>query len=127
MLFNLKSLIHLGLAGNVLEGPIPCGIQNLTALRHLDLSCCNLNSYIKIPSCLYDLPKLEYLYQSFNNLEGEISSAVENMTSIAYLDLSYNSLEGKVPTSVGNLRNLKHINLRWNKLVGILSQTLLIT
>ena len=44
--FGLHNLVSLDLSSNFFPGPIPIHLQNLTSLRHLDLSWNNFNSSI---------------------------------------------------------------------------------
>ncbi|KAH7514309.1 hypothetical protein FEM48_Zijuj11G0075300 [Ziziphus jujuba var. spinosa] len=114
-----SSLESLDLGGNALQGPLPCSNQNLTALRYLDLSGCELNSTAAISiGFLYDLVGLEYLYLRDSNLEGVISSAIQNLTSLVHLELSSNSLIGEMPTCMGNLASLVYLDLSSNSLEG---------
>ncbi|KAL4634627.1 hypothetical protein ACB092_04G213700 [Castanea dentata] len=111
--FGLHNLVSLHLFGNHFQGPIPVHLQNLTSLRHLDLSVNAFNS--SIPNWLYSFSHLEFLNLGYNNLQGTISSAIGNLTSASSIDLSSNELEGKVPRSLGNLCNLREIRLSGNK------------
>ncbi|KRH09064.1 hypothetical protein GLYMA_16G193600v4 [Glycine max] len=104
-IFKLKKLVSLQLSDNYeIQGPIPCGIRNLTHLQNLDLSFNSFSS--SIPNCLYGLHRLKFLNLRYNNLHGTISDALGNLTSLVELDLSVNQLEGTIPTSFGNLTSL---------------------
>ena len=111
--FVLHNLVSLDLYDNEFQGPIPVHLQNLTSLRHLNLSINTLNS--SIPNWLYSFSHLEFLNLYYNHLQGTISSAIENLTSTISIDLSYNELNGKVPRSLGNLCKLREIRLSSNK------------
>ncbi|KAG4952506.1 hypothetical protein JHK85_046373 [Glycine max] len=110
-IFKLKKLVSLQLRGNKFQGPIPCGIRNLTLLQNLDLSGNSFSS--SIPDCLYGLHRLKSLDLRSSNLHGTISDALGNLTSLVELDLSYNQLEGTIPTFLGNLRNSREIDLTY--------------
>uniref|UniRef100_A0A2N9G1H1 Leucine-rich repeat-containing N-terminal plant-type domain-containing protein n=1 Tax=Fagus sylvatica TaxID=28930 RepID=A0A2N9G1H1_FAGSY len=112
-IFVLRNLVSLDLSGNHFQGPIPVDLQNMTSLRHLDLSENYFNH--SIPNWLYSFSHLEFLKLANNNLQGTISSAIGNLTSAISIDLSDNELEGKVPRSLGNLCNLREIRLSSNK------------
>ncbi|GLT94947.1 hypothetical protein SLE2022_126570 [Rubroshorea leprosula] len=106
--FGLKNLISLDLSRNNIEGPIPFGLQNLTSLKHLDLSSNSFNS--SIPDWLYNFSRLESLHLGHNQLQGEISSDIGKMDFVVDLDLSFNSFEGQIPIkSIGNLCSLKSL------------------
>ncbi|XP_028205259.1 receptor-like protein EIX2 [Glycine soja] len=114
-IFKLKKLVSLQLSDNYeIQGPIPCGIRNLTHLQNLDLSFNSFSS--SITNCLYGLHRLKFLNLGDNNLHGTISDALGNLTSLVELDLSGNQLEGTIPTSLGNLCNLRVIDLSYLKL-----------
>uniref|UniRef100_A0A0R0G0A6 Uncharacterized protein n=2 Tax=Glycine max TaxID=3847 RepID=A0A0R0G0A6_SOYBN len=114
-IFKLKNLVSLQLSDNYeIQGPIPCGIRNLTHLQNLDLSFNSFSS--SITNCLYGLHRLKFLNLGDNNLHGTISDALGNLTSLVELDLSGNQLEGTIPTSLGNLCNLRVIDLSYLKL-----------
>jgi Leucine-rich repeat (LRR) protein len=112
-IFGYRNLVSLDLSGNHFQGPIPVDLQNMTSLRHLDLSENYFNH--SIPNWLYSFSHLEFLKLAHNNLQGTISSAIGNLTSAITIDLSDNELEGKVPRSLGNLCNLREIILSSNK------------
>ncbi|XP_062073808.1 receptor-like protein EIX2 [Humulus lupulus] len=119
---NLTSLETLDLSDNSLElgGPIPCTIRNnMSLLKHLDLSGNNINSVI--PKCFYSFPNLALLHLRGNKLQGTISSDVVNLTSIVSFDLSSNALTGSIPKSMGKLCNLEAIDLSYNRYKGRVS------
>ncbi|GKV08993.1 hypothetical protein SLEP1_g20559 [Rubroshorea leprosula] len=108
--FCLKNLISLDLSDNDIEGLIPYGLRNLTALKHLDLSYNSFNS--SIPNWLYNFTPLESLNLRRNLLQGEISSDIGKMNFVVELDLSFNSFEDQIPIrSIGNLCNLRSFSL----------------
>ncbi|KAL2967306.1 hypothetical protein AAZX31_16G167900 [Glycine max] len=115
-IFKLKKLVSLQLHGNEIQGPIPCGIRNLTLIQNLDLSGNSFSS--SIPDCLYGLHRLKSLDLSSCDLHGTISDALGNLTSLVELDLSHNQLEGNIPTSLGNLTSLVELDLSRNQLEG---------
>ncbi|GKV09000.1 hypothetical protein SLEP1_g20566 [Rubroshorea leprosula] len=108
--FGLKNLISLDLSNSYIEGLIPYGFQNLTLLKHLDLSNNFFNS--SIPNWLYNFSPLESLNLEENLLSGEISSDIGKMNLLVDLDLSYNSFKGQIPIrSIGNLCSLRSLSL----------------
>ena len=119
--FGLHNLVSLDLSFNWFQGPITVHLQNLTSLRHLDLS---ENIFSTIHNWLYSFSHLEFLSLHLNYLQGTISSAIGNLTSAISIDLSENELEGKVPRSLGNLCKLRKIGLFSNKLSQEISELL---
>ncbi|GLT92099.1 hypothetical protein SLE2022_099560 [Rubroshorea leprosula] len=108
--FGLKNLISLDLFENYIEGPIPYGLQNLTSLKHLDLSDNSFNS--SIPDWLYTFAPLESLNLESSYLQGEISSDIGKMNFVVDLRLSFNMFKGQIPIrSMGNLCNLRSLSL----------------
>ncbi|XP_031263343.1 LOW QUALITY PROTEIN: receptor-like protein EIX2 [Pistacia vera] len=114
-LSHLSFLEHLDLSvvlsnsSDWLQGPIPDRLQNLTSLRHLDLSQNNFSS--SIPDWLYRFSHLEVLLLAENSLTGMIPAAFGNLTSITRLDLSYNMFEGGIPKSMGRLCTLRSVSI----------------
>ena len=51
----------------------------------------------EIPPQLGDLPRLETLNVSHNNLSGSMPSTFEDISSLTSIDISYNELEGPIP------------------------------
>jgi Leucine-rich repeat (LRR) protein len=120
--FGLHNLVSLDLSFNWFQGPILVDLQNMTSLRHLDLSGNAFNS--SIPNWLYSFSRLEFLNLRSNNLQGTISSSIGNLTSAISIDLSDNELGGKVPRSLGNLCNLREIGLSGNQWSQEISEVL---
>ncbi|KAL6973085.1 hypothetical protein U1Q18_027258 [Sarracenia purpurea var. burkii] len=111
---SLNILVSLDLNSCGFQGPIPIGLQNITALRELDLSSNNFNS--TIPDWLYSLSRLEFLDFSVINFHGTILSVIGNLTSIIDLNLAFNNIQGRLPKSMGKLCNLRIIDLSGFKL-----------
>ncbi|GLT91607.1 hypothetical protein SLE2022_094870 [Rubroshorea leprosula] len=121
--FDLKNLVILDLSDNNFEGSIPCGLQNLTFLKHLNLSYNSFNS--SIPNWLYNFSPLEFLDISNNYLQGHISSAIGEMNFVVHLDFSENiDLQGKIPRSMGNLCSLRSFSFSYVNLSQEISDIL---
>ncbi|KAM3696243.1 hypothetical protein ACJW31_06G023500 [Castanea mollissima] len=120
--FGYQNLVALNLSANGFQGPIPVGLQNMTSLKHLDLSFNNFNS--SIPNWLYSFSHLEFLNLRKNLLQGTISSSIRNLTSAISIDFISNQLDGKVPRSLGNVCNLRELRLSDNKLSQEVSEIL---
>ncbi|HEY5610112.1 MAG TPA: leucine-rich repeat domain-containing protein, partial [Thermoanaerobaculia bacterium] len=71
-----------------------------------------------IPSELADLPKLEFLFLSYNQLTGAIPARLANLRNLLVLDLAWNQLEGSIPPELGALPNLEELLLDGNFLRG---------
>ncbi|XP_030929682.1 receptor-like protein EIX2 [Quercus lobata] len=120
--FGYQNLVALNLSANGFQGPIPIGLQNMTSLKHLDLSANNFNS--SIPYWLYSFSHLEFLNLRKNLLQGKITSSIKNLTSAISIDLTSNQLDGKVPRSLGNVCSLRELRLSDNKLSQEVSEIL---
>ncbi|XP_031251174.1 receptor-like protein 52 [Pistacia vera] len=90
----------LSLYGNDFQGPIPNGLQNLTSLRHFDLSGNLFNS--SIPDWLHILVSLS----SF-------------LLKVSFDFIPCGELEGSIPRSLGQTFILGRSRSSFNKLEGI--------
>uniref|UniRef100_A0A2K2BUH4 non-specific serine/threonine protein kinase n=1 Tax=Populus trichocarpa TaxID=3694 RepID=A0A2K2BUH4_POPTR len=136
---NWTRLTSLRFQGNSFEGPIPSSFSNLTSLESLRISdLSNVSStldFIKNLKSLTDLTlrnalisgsipsdigeifqTLDRLDLSFNNLTGQVPSALFNMSSLQYLFLGNNSLIGTLPNQKSS--KLQTIDLSYNYLSG---------
>ncbi|KAL6556998.1 hypothetical protein OROHE_006874 [Orobanche hederae] len=95
-IINLK-LHGLGLAGN-----LGVELSNLKSLKHLDLSANNIEG-----SFPYSLPpNLTNLNLGHNFLTGPLDDVLNGLENLKLMDLSFNSFTGELPTSFGSLTNL---------------------
>ncbi|KAL7126915.1 hypothetical protein ABFS83_14G218900 [Erythranthe nasuta] len=107
---------------NHLQGSLSNDIANLTSLNTLDLSWNHLSG--EIPRGITaNLCKMQKLYFSRNNFQGDLSYSFGNMSdcflgSLEYLDLSRNQLSGNLTTQFGEFKSLKTIDLGFNNLSG---------
>ncbi|KAM3394120.1 hypothetical protein P3S68_003122 [Capsicum galapagoense] len=69
---GLRTLVHLSLKHNKLQGSIPDSVSNMVGLEFLDLSNNNISGII--PMSLEKLQNLKYFNVSVNKLYGEIPS-----------------------------------------------------
>ena len=56
-----------------------------------------------MPNFLFSFNHAEILNLGFEDLEGEISSAIVSLTSLIGLDLTYNLMKRDIPRLLGNL------------------------
>ena len=99
-----------------MSGKIPAELGNLPNLEDLDLSGNQLSG--EIPAELGNLPNLEDLELRRNQLSGEIPAELGNLSKLEYLDLRGNQLGGEIPAELANLSKLRHLNLGDNQLSG---------
>lgn len=108
-------VIAIRLPGVGLYGPLPANsIAKLDALKVLSLRSNHLIG--KIPSNIFSMPSLQYLYLHDNNFSGEIP--VEFSPQFSVIDLSFNSLSGEIPSGLSNLTRLFTLNLQFNFFTG---------
>ena len=89
---------EVSLANRDLNGVIPAGFGNLSALKTLDLNSNGLTG--TIPSELGNLSNLESLSISSNSLGGQIPEALNGLTKLKYLRLSGNDFTGCMPVDL---------------------------
>uniref|UniRef100_A0A2N9EWM9 Leucine-rich repeat-containing N-terminal plant-type domain-containing protein n=1 Tax=Fagus sylvatica TaxID=28930 RepID=A0A2N9EWM9_FAGSY len=134
--FGLHNLVSLDLSGNQFQGPIPVDLQNMTSLRHLDLSD-NSTLYMSVPfeSALLvikgkvleystTLQLLNIIDLSKNNLSGQIPKEVTSLQGLQSLNLSFNSLNGRIPKNIGDMGSLESIDFSVNQLSGQVPQSM---
>ncbi|XP_050279364.1 receptor-like protein 7 [Quercus robur] len=123
-LLNNAGLTYLDLSHNNFTGQLPDLSTNRTQVSSSNSSS-NLVSLIlsynllngTIPSWLYDIPSLQYLFLDNNQLTGQIDEFHHN--SLKYLDISFNNLSGSVePNIFTKLKSLEEVDLSHNNLQG---------
>ncbi|XP_074320373.1 receptor-like protein EIX1 [Silene latifolia] len=119
----LSQIQQLDLSHNLLEGPLPHVIANMTSLRYLSLAHNNLNG--SIPLSLRNMRKREHLDLSYNNFsrveEGAVMGILGNLCKLKTFSLSHNPIGGEIGThrnfSNCSTYNLEILQLRRN-LIG---------
>ncbi|KAH7858741.1 hypothetical protein Vadar_027418 [Vaccinium darrowii] len=102
---------------NMLNGPIPYKIGDISRLLFLSLSKNHLNG--SIPYQIGNLVTLQILLDlSYNSLTGQISPQLGKLISLEALNLSHNSLSGSILDSFGQMVSLLTIDLSLNQLEG---------
>ncbi|KAG6736167.1 hypothetical protein POTOM_061107 [Populus tomentosa] len=104
-----------------LAGELPPELVQLPYLESIDLSYNELGGSIPSEWASLQLKKIALLA---NRLSGNIPSYLENFTSLAYLDLELNQFSGMIPRELGKLVNLETLILSSNKLDGNLPKEL---
>ena len=120
-LVNLTHLVRLDLSGNSLVGPIPAELFNLRELKWLFLNNNNLRGPIP-PELFTNLSSLEALglgnRYGGNDWMGPIPPEIGRAKNLRVLQLSTAGLTGLIPPEIGALSNLRHLDLRRNQLTG---------
>ncbi|CAI0409535.1 unnamed protein product [Linum tenue] len=118
---RLKKLTYVWIRNANLIGEVPEWLAGNLNLEHIDLAGNNLEG--GIPSGIFTLPDLKFLYLFHNELSGEIPTKVEAL-NLAEIDISMNNLTGSVPGEFGKLQKLEILNLFNNKLHGELPSSI---
>ncbi|PWZ29037.1 Receptor kinase-like protein Xa21 [Zea mays] len=122
-LANCSSLNTLSVSQNLLHGPIPNSISNLsTTLQYLMMALNNLSG--TVPPTIGKFSGLIKLSLANNNLTGTIEEWVGNMTKLQILRLQSNNFKGKIPPSIGNLTGLTHFYVGDNNFSGSIPSNL---
>ncbi len=111
-------VVHLDLAGNELNGPLPDELSALSRLERLVLSDNSLTG--PVPAWLGALGTLEVLRLDRNRLSGPLPIGLERLTRLEDLRLGGNVLTGPVPPELGSLASLAQLDLASNHLTGAL-------
>ncbi|CAI5472486.1 unnamed protein product [Closterium sp. Yama58-4] len=111
-------IFTLGLAGNLLEGPVPASIGNLISARAIDVSDNRLSG--SLPPTLSQLQVLRSLSFSGNNLSSHLSSEISALSLLTSLDVSRNIFNGPIPPQLAPpfLPRLLYLNLSHNHFFG---------
>ncbi|CAI7878756.1 unnamed protein product, partial [Closterium sp. NIES-54] len=111
-------IFTLGLAGNLLEGPVPAAIGNLTSARTIDVSGNRLSG--SLPPTLSQLQVLRSLSVSGNSLSSFLPAELSALSLLTSLDVSENDFNGPIPPQLAPpfLPRLLYLNLSHNHFVG---------
>ncbi|MBA0706573.1 hypothetical protein Golax_018675 [Gossypium laxum] len=120
-LSNLSSLEILLLSGNQFSGPIPPSIGGLMQVLKLDVSRNSLSGIIppEIGNCFH----LTYLDMSLNNLSGSIPLEISDLHILSYLNISRNHLNEGIPKSIGSMKSLTVADFSFNNFSGKLPES----
>ena len=119
---QLTALTVLSLSGNSLKGSIPDELGSLSNLTALSIDDNQLTG--SIPVDLGDLANLETLSLNDNRLSGAIPSELGGLTKLKTLLLANNRLTGAIPAGLGDLTDLEELKLSGNTLSGCIAPAL---
>ncbi|KAG8380993.1 hypothetical protein BUALT_Bualt06G0074600 [Buddleja alternifolia] len=113
-------VIEIHLPNTMLYGSIPSStIGKLSALTVLSLRSNYLHG--KLPSDIFSIPSLQFLYLQNNNFSGEIPNNFPLLPPrVSVIDLSFNSLTGEFPSSFTKLKRLSMLKLEFNSIYGVI-------
>ena len=122
MIQSMPNLTHVYLEDNQFDGTIDdTFFADLKNLVHLDVSNCSFSG--KVPGHLFNLPSLQVLDMSLNNLDGQLpAEALSNVnaSNLQFLSLHTNKISGPIPSSIKNLENLNTLDLSLNQFSGVM-------
>jgi Leucine-rich repeat (LRR) protein len=104
-----NSLTALSVAGNLLAGPFPREVLQLTGLHTLDLSYNFISG--ALPAGIGGLTSMQSFALQHNLLSGPIPSEFGDQSELYTLMLQFNQLTGTLPTELGNLSRLSILSL----------------
>jgi hypothetical protein len=113
---DLSELRILDLGQNQITGTLPSQIGLLTNLNRLDLNNNQITGTIPIE--LTTLNQLRDLSFAYNDLNGEIPSQMGQMTALQTIELVSNTLGGPIPSQLGDLSLLDYLDVGGNMLTG---------
>ncbi|CAK9204789.1 unnamed protein product [Sphagnum troendelagicum] len=128
-IFQNSSIIAVNLSTNQLNGSIPPSIWDIPKLNVLDLSNNNLSGNL-VPITSTSCPtSLKILTLNDNHLTGSIPLSIWEISTLTTLDLSNNNISGNlIPMNTVNIpcpRSLTNLNLARNNINGSFPSTLL--
>jgi len=103
-----------------LVGTLPTEIGLLSELELFNVADNPLISG-SIPSTIFSLTDLKFLYLPNNTFTGELGTSLEDISNLVILeeiDMSSNQFNGTIPVNIFNLPKIKTIELAYNKLTG---------
>jgi uncharacterized repeat protein (TIGR01451 family) len=110
------TVTKINLYNKNLIGTIPSEIEDLPNLEFLELS---YNQLAGIPASLGNLSNLQTLAIRYSQMGGNIPASLGSLTSLQTLLLSGNQLTGSIPPELGTLENLQKLDLGVNQLTTI--------
>ncbi|CAL2235881.1 unnamed protein product [Prunus armeniaca] len=117
---SLSELQHLHLNNSGISGTFPWkSLNNMTGLIRLSLGDNPFDQSL-LPSEIFNLKNLTWLYLANCSLRGPIPKSIGNLTELINLELSDNRMVGEIPSEIGQLTKLWQLELYSNQLNGTL-------
>ncbi|CAM8958320.1 unnamed protein product [Rhodiola kirilowii] len=110
------------LAEQRLTGTLSPHIGNLTFLRFLNLSNCNIKGVV--PEEIGQLSRLRVFSMPSNALRGSIPLHLTNCSQLRIINLRLNYLTGTIPSQLGSMSELEILSMYQNNLTGDIPSTL---
>ena len=121
-LSKLKSLVHLDLRSNNIEGTLPTNFGDMRLLRYVNLNDNSITGMV--PTQLYKMYGMEYLNLGNNLLTGSISTYIGGLINLRAIHLGYNYFSGTIPSELAMSTLLGAIHLAGNTLSGTIPSSL---
>ncbi|PWA71375.1 Leucine-rich repeat-containing protein [Artemisia annua] len=116
--FQWYGLSDLYLQSNLIQGPFPLSICNMSNLSNLDMSN---NSFGEvIPECVISINTLSTIDLGTNNFHGTIPKNISS--SLQVLNVKSNKIVGLFPRSVCNMSNLQSLDMSSNSIGGVIPE-----
>ncbi|PWA35612.1 Leucine-rich repeat-containing protein [Artemisia annua] len=114
---NMSNLLSLDISSNLIQGPFPPSICKLSNLQSLDMSNNSFGGVI--PECVGSMMSRLYMIDlGTNKFHGTIPNVLNECLFLEGFILNGNQLEGEVPHSLSKCWSLKVLDLGDNKLNG---------
>ncbi|KAJ6854196.1 putative receptor-like protein kinase [Iris pallida] len=120
-LFNMSSLVNILLSSNNLSGSLPTQVM-LPRIEIISIGDNMLTGHV--PADLARCSTLQRIGLGGNKLTGSVPSSFGNLSELVYLYLGVNQFTGAIPASIGNLTKLQALYLANNDLEGKISKEL---
>ncbi|CAH1438739.1 unnamed protein product [Lactuca virosa] len=114
--FQWDGINQLSIQSNMIQGPFPPSICDMSNLQYLDLSNNSFDGVI--PQCIGNISSLGMLHLGANLFNGTIPNACTDYRQLTWFILNKNQFEGEIPTSLSKCRNLQILDLGNNHLYG---------
>lgn len=114
---DLGNYIDIDLRSNNLKGSLPLELVLLSkTLRHIRVNGNELEGGVR-PE-LHALTQLERLHVHWNSIQGTVPSELGKLTALRSLRMGRNSFKGTIPWQLSNITNLESLDLSKNDLTG---------
>ncbi|XVF63521.1 hypothetical protein PTKIN_Ptkin09bG0093300 [Pterospermum kingtungense] len=119
---NLTALKHLHLSCVNISSPVPSILANFSSLTSVDLSYCGL--FGELPTTIFRLPNLQFLEVSSNfHLTGTLPVTFSSM-QLKVLSMGFTNFSGVLPSSIGDLHSLEFLDVSACGFRGVLPSSL---
>ncbi|KAF8081327.1 hypothetical protein N665_0891s0004 [Sinapis alba] len=118
ILSNLTSLSTLDIYNNHFKSKLP---SNMSGLHNLEVFDVRGNSFVgNVPTFLFKIPSLLYVYLSENQLEGplEFGNTSSAASELQHLELFSNNFHGPIPEDISQFLKLQTLYLSNNSFIG---------